>query len=89
MIVDSFFLKIYLFCFIFGCGGSSMPRRLSLILACGATLGCSEQASPCAGFSCHGAQALGTWASVVTAYGMNDCGSWALEQRLSSYGAGA
>ena len=59
-----------------------MPRGLSLILASGATVRCSEQASPCGGFSCCGAQALGTWASVVAACGLNSCGSWALERGL-------
>ena len=34
--------------------------------------------------SCCGAQALGTWASVVVARGLNSCGSRALEHRLSS-----
>ena len=41
------------------------------------------------GFSCRGAQALGTWASVVVAHGFSSCGSWALEHRLSSCGARA
>ena len=57
-----------------------MPRGLSLILASGATLRCSGQASPCGGFSCCGAQAPGMWASVVAACGLNSCGSWALER---------
>ena len=41
------------------------------------------------GFSCCGAQALGTWASVVAACGLSSCGSQALEPRLSSCGAWA
>ena len=49
----------------------------------GATLHCSAQASHCGGFSCSGAQALGTQASVVVAHGLSSCGSWALECRLS------
>ena len=34
-----------------------------------------------------GSQALGAWASIVVAYGLSSCGSWALEHRLSSCGA--
>ena len=45
--------------------------------------------SHCGGFSCCGAQALGTRASVVVARGLSSCGSQALERRLSSYGARA
>ena len=37
------------------------------------------QASRCSGFSCCGAQDLGTWASVVAAQGLVSYGSWALE----------
>ena len=50
---------------------------------------CGAQASHCSGFSCCGAWALGTWASVVVARGLSSCGSWALERRLSSCGAQA
>ena len=49
----------------------------------GATLHCGAQASHCGGFSCCGAWALGTWASVVVAQGLSSCGSRALERRLS------
>ena len=38
---------------------------------------------------CCGAQALGMQASVVVARGLSSCGSWALEQRLSSCGTRA
>ena len=38
---------------------------------------------------CCGAWALGTQASVVVAHGLSSCGSWALECRLSSWGAWA
>ena len=41
------------------------------------------------GFSCRGARALGTQASVVVALGLSSCGSRALERRLSSCGAQA
>ena len=42
--------------------------RLSLVVARGATLRCGARASHCGGFSCCGAQALGTRASVVAAH---------------------
>ena len=41
------------------------------------------------GFSCCGAQALGTRASVVVACGLSSCGLRAVERRLSSCGARA
>ena len=41
----------------------------------GATLLCSVQASHCGGFSCGGARALGTQASVVAARGLSSCGA--------------
>ena len=53
----------------------------------GATLRCGARASHCGGFSCCGARALGTRASVVVARGLSSCGSRALEHRLSSCGA--
>ena len=55
----------------------------------GATLCCSVWASHCGGFSCCGARALGTRASVVVARRLSRCGSRALERRLSSCGAQA
>ena len=45
---------------------------------------CGVRASHCGAFSCSGAWALGTWASVVVAHGLSSCGSQALEHRLSS-----
>ena len=57
-----FFLifKIYLFYFIyfFGCVGSSLLRRLSLVVGTGSTLHCGARASQCSGFCC-GAWTLG------------------------------
>ena len=50
----------------------------------GATLGCGAQAFHCGGFSCCGALALGTQASVVVARGLSSSDSRALECRLSS-----
>ena len=54
-----------------------------------ASLLCGARASHCGGFSCCGAQALGTQASVVVAHRLSSCGSQALEHRLSSCGAWA
>ena len=45
-------------------------RRLSLVVRAGATLCCGAWASHCSGFSCCGARALGTRASVVVAHGL-------------------
>jgi len=44
------------------------------------TLSCGAQASHCGGFSCCGAQALGTWASVDAAQGLISC--WFSSRRL-------
>ena len=76
--------------FIFGCVGSSLLRVGFLQLQrVGATLCCGMRASHCGGFSCCGAQALGTWASVIVALRLSSCGSWALEHRLCSCGTQA
>ena len=85
------FFLIYLFyLFIFGCVGSSLLLSGFLQLRrVGATLRCSARASHCGGFSCCGAWALGTQASVVVARGLSSCGSWTLECRLNSCGAWA
>ena len=55
----------------------------------GATLCCGVWASHCGGFSCCGARAVGTRASVIEVRGLSSCGSRALERRLSSRGARA
>ena len=55
----------------------------------GATLHCGARISHCGSFSCCGAWALGTRASVVVARRLSSCGSQALECRLSSCGAQA
>ena len=44
------------------------------------TLSCGAQPSLCGGFSCCGAQALGTWASVDAAQGLISC--WFSSRRL-------
>ena len=85
--------RIYLFTFkflkfIFACVGSSLLRVCFLQLQrARATLRCGAWTSPCGGFSCWGAQALGARASVVVAHGLSSCGLHALERRLSSCGA--
>ena len=55
----------------------------------GATLRCGAWASHCSGFSCCGARALGSWASVVVAHRLSSCGSRALEHSLNSCGTRA
>ena len=68
--------------FVAVCGLSlvAASKGYSLLQCAGFSLG---------GFSCCGAWALGTRASVVVARGLSGCGSWALECRLSSCGAQA
>ena len=56
--------------FVAACG-------LSLVAASGATLRCGARASHCGGFSCCGARALDTQASVVVAWGLSSCGAQA------------
>ena len=94
--INSFF---FLNCiYFFGCIGSLLLRVSFLQLwQVGATLRCSARAFHCGGFSCCGAQAIGTGASVGAAYGLSSCSMWALEHmgfssvahRLSSCGAWA
>jgi len=48
--------------------------------------GCGVWASPCRGFSCCRAQALGGQASVVVAHVLSRCDSQALEYRLNGGG---
>ena len=55
----------------------------------GATLHCGARASHCGGFSCCGAWALGTRASVVVVCGLSSYGLRALECRLRSCGTRA
>ena len=96
-------ITLYLAFFFFCCIGSSLLRVGFLQLQrAGAVLHCGVRASHCGGFSCCGAQALGTRTSVVVARGLSSCsaqalgcvglgscGSRALEHRLSSWGAQA
>ena len=87
----NWFFKIYLFyLFIFGCIGSLLLCvGFVQLRGAGATLGCGVQAFHCGGFSCCGAQALGTQTSVVVVCGLSSCGTQALDCRLSSCGAWA
>ena len=85
-----YFLKFIFYLFIFGYIVSLLLRASFLQLQqVGATLCCGGQASHCGCFSCCGARAVGTRASVVVKRGLSSCGSWALECRLSSCGAQA
>ena len=87
------FLKIYKFIYLFInfwlCWVFVAACGPSLVAASGgySLLQCAT--SHCSGFSCCGARALGTWASVVVAHGLSSCGLWALERRLSSCGTQA
>ena len=79
---DSFIYLFYLF--IFGCVASSLLRAGFLQLRrAGATLRCGARASHCGGFSCCGARASGTRASVVVALGLQSAGSVAVVHGLS------
>ena len=85
-----YLLTLFIYLFIFGCVGSSLLRMGFLQLwRAGATLHRVARASHCGGFSCCGAWALGTQASVVVAHRLSSCGPWALECRLSSCGTWA
>ena len=79
-----------LFLYIFGCVRSLLLHVGFLWLPwAGIFLRCSVRASHCSVFSCWGAWALGTWASVVVARGLSSCGSQTLDCRLSSCGTRA
>ena len=71
-----FFFLINLFFYVWLRWVFVAARGLSLVVVSG-------------GFSCCGARALGTWASVVVAHVLSSCGACALELRLSSCGARA
>ena len=69
-------INLFIYLFIFGCGGSSLLCvDFAQLWRAGATLCCSARASCCSGFSCCGARALGVRASVVVAQGLNSCGT--------------
>ena len=84
-----FFFNVFIFIiyFIFGCVGSSLLRAGFLQLRqAGATLRCGARASHCGGFSCCGARALGTQASVVVARRLQIAGSVVVVHGLSCSG---
>ena len=68
------YLCIYLFIYFWLHWVFVAAHRLSVVVAS-------------RGFSCCGARALGAQASVVVARRLSSCGLWAIERRLSSYGA--
>ena len=73
-----FVLNKFIYLFIFGCVGSSLPHAGFLLLRrVRASLHCSAWASYGGGFSCCGARALGMWASVVVAHKLSSCGAQA------------
>ena len=52
--------SLFIYLFIYGCAGSSTAAcAFSLVVQSRVILHCSERASHCSSFSCHGAQALG------------------------------
>ena len=67
--------SLFIYLFIYGCAGSSTAAcGFSLIVQSRVILHCSEQASHCSSFSCHGAQALGAWASGAAGLRLSSCG---------------
>ena len=66
--------------FIYFCCIGSMLLLMGFLYLqrAGAALHCSAWASHCSGVSCCGAQALGTWASVIAACWLSSCGMRAL-----------
>ena len=73
------FVVVFLFCFVYFYFWLHWvfvaARGLSPVAVSGATLPCSTRASHLGGFSCCGARALGTRASVVVAHGLSSCGT--------------
>ena len=70
-------IKLDLFFFFFFFAALGLCCRLWAFLLlwwAGATLPCGVWVSHCGGFSCCGAWAPGTWASVVVAHGLSSCG---------------
>ena len=63
--------------FISLCWAFVAAQGLSLVVASGSTLPCGAHASHCSGFSCCGAQALGTRTSVAAVLGLGSCSLWA------------
>ena len=83
-----FFLTFYLFIYLWLCWVFTATQAFSGCGEWGLLFSCGTQVSHCSDFSCCRAQALrhmsfsrGVW--------VNNCGSWALEHRLSSCGVWA
>ena len=73
-----FLIHLFIYLFIFGCVGSLLLHMAFLQLRrVGATLRCAARTSHHSGFSCCGAWALGTRASVAVACRLSNCGAWA------------
>ena len=87
--LNGIYFFIYLFIYFWLRWVFVAVHGLSLVVARGSTLRCGARASHCSGFSCCGARAPGTQASVVVACRLSSCGSRAPEHRLSSCGARA
>ena len=63
-----FFFNWQVYLFIFGCAWSSLLHGLSLVVVSRGHFCCSAQNSHCSGFSCCGALAVGSWASIVVVH---------------------
>ena len=84
-----FFSNLFIYLFLAVLGLRCCARAFLQLRRVGATLRCGARASHYSGFSCCGARALGTQASVVVVRRLSSCGSWVLERRLSSCGTQA
>ena len=73
--VFNFYLLIELIFYFLVVVSLCCSYGLSLVEADGDYSSLLWQASHCSGFSCCGAQALGTWASVIAAHGLCSCGT--------------
>ena len=87
-----FFLFLFFICFIYFyffnlflavVGSSLLCVGFLQLWRAGATLRCGVWASHCGGFSCCGARALGAWASVVVARGLQSADSVVVAHGLS------
>ena len=83
----SYFKNICLLHFLFGCAGSSLLcvgflelRRTGLLSSCGV------RASPCGGFSCCEAPALGSWAQYLQLPGPRAQAQWLGRSGLAAPG---
>ena len=70
-----FFLLIY-YIYFWLCWVFVAAHGLAVVVLSGAVLHCNARVSHCCGFSCYGAQAIGTWASVVAVHRFSIYGTW-------------